>query len=146
MLNPKVAEERLKEFSTEKPQEKQRERIATLPEALRVAALALIGLKPDGTAFVTVQDWREAHKQREAQQKAMEAAFQFSGYTSHCRARDILRGVLSSPGIPAGPLVEIRRRDAIPGKLQSPPLPYFSNRAVRRSPTGAASDMEHAFK
>ncbi|MBC8104861.1 MAG: hypothetical protein H7Z41_19985, partial [Cytophagales bacterium] len=80
MLNPQIAETRLKEFSTEKPQEKQRARIAALPGTSRAPALALLGLKPDGTPFVTEQDlsnWAKRYKQERAEMEAKERACQF---------------------------------------------------------------------
>jgi hypothetical protein len=78
MLNPQNAAQRLHEFSTEQPQEKQRARVRTLPEASRVAALALLSLKPDETPFVTsdYNEYASLRKQRDAEQKAQEAARQ----------------------------------------------------------------------
>ncbi|MBC8136182.1 MAG: hypothetical protein H8F28_09875, partial [Fibrella sp.] len=73
MLNPKVAEERLKEYSVDKPLALQKERIAELPGAFRQSAFALLGLKPDGTPFVS--DTKYDNKQYEAQNKGREAAY-----------------------------------------------------------------------
>ncbi len=78
MLNPKVAEERLNEFSIDDPRDIQLARIAKLPEASCITALALLGLKPDGHSFLSPthsynEDWRKAH---EAQNKAQEAAYE----------------------------------------------------------------------
>lgn len=77
MLNPHTAAQRLQEFSTEQPQQKQCARIRTLPEAFRIAALALLGLKPDETPFVTADysDYLSRRKQQDAEQMAQEAAF-----------------------------------------------------------------------
>lgn len=73
MLNPKVAEERLKEYSVDNPDHKQKPRILALPDAQRDAALALLGLMPDGFPFITTGNYN--HKDYEAQNKAQAAAY-----------------------------------------------------------------------
>ncbi|MBC8142705.1 MAG: DUF4132 domain-containing protein [Armatimonadetes bacterium] len=73
MLNPKIAEERLKEFSVDKPRDVQKARIATLPGAVREHALALLGLKGDGTPFIKEGSYNS--KDYQAQDKAHEAAY-----------------------------------------------------------------------
>ncbi|MBC7804757.1 MAG: DUF4132 domain-containing protein [Akkermansiaceae bacterium] len=73
MLNPKVAEERLKEYSVDGSLALQKARVAELPGAFRQSAFALLGLKPDGTPFIS--DTKYDNKQYVAQNKAREAAY-----------------------------------------------------------------------
>jgi hypothetical protein len=74
MLNPKVAEERLKEYSVDGSIAIHKARVMELPGGYRESALALIGYKPDGTPFIG-ESKNYDYKQYQAQSKAQEAAY-----------------------------------------------------------------------
>jgi hypothetical protein len=70
MLDATTAGERLKEFTVEGAEKRRAERIQSLPEILRDAAFALIGRKPDGTAWGDEFRGEEASKRRSAAEEA----------------------------------------------------------------------------
>ncbi len=72
MLNPQLAAERLKEFSVDGGVALQKARIANFPGAFRESALALLGLKSDGTPFI--QEGNYNSNAYQALNKARDAA------------------------------------------------------------------------
>ena len=77
MLNPQIAEQRLKEFQTDKPEKAQQNRARVLSEPARTHALALLELTPDEKPFITADfgQYEKRDKQRTALVKAQAAAY-----------------------------------------------------------------------